>query len=147
MKIKVKNKLVLVILSAVILVIPVGISTLQEQQAYALRDCAGCGLFLKVTAQFGRDVGQAILEFSVENHPNNIPYAEFKKLTGQFKTDFLNELLQTQPEPDRLQSLLDSYIEEFDRIFLGVSDPIQEAVEEPKQMFQQIMQQLTQGAD
>jgi hypothetical protein len=147
MKIKVKNKLVLVILSAVILVIPVGISTLQEQQAYAPRECPGCGLFLKVTAQFERDVGQAILEFSVENHPNNIPYADFKKLTGQFKTDFLNELLQTQPEPDRLQSILDSYIEEFDRIFLGVPEPLQEAVNDPAQMFQQIMQQVTQGPD
>ena len=144
MKIKVKNKLVLVILSAVILVIPVGISTLQEQQAYAPRSCAGCGPFLKLTAQFERDVGQSILEFSVENHPNNIPYAEFKKLTGQFKTDFLNVLLQNPPEPDRLQSILDSYIDEFNRIFLGVADDIPELKEEVE-MFAQIMHHLTQG--
>jgi hypothetical protein len=94
MKIKVKNKLVLVILSAVILVIPVGISTFQEQQAYAPRTCGSCAQFLKLTAQFERDVGQATHEFAIENHPNNIPYAEFKKLTAEFKTDFLHELLQ-----------------------------------------------------
>jgi hypothetical protein len=147
MKIKLKNKLVLVILSAVILVIPVGISTFQEQQTYAPRNCGGCAQFLKLTAQFERDVGQAIHEFAIENHPNNIPYAEFKKLTAEFKTDFLHELLQSPPELDKLRSILDSYIDEFDRIFLGVPDPLQEAVEEPKQMFQQILQQLTQGAN
>ena len=72
MKIKVKNKLVLVILSAVILVITVGISTLQEQQAYAPRNCGRCAQFLKLTAQFERDVGQSILEFAAENQPNNL---------------------------------------------------------------------------
>ena len=112
------------ILSAVILVIPVGISTLQEQQAYAPRNCGGCAQFLKLTAQFERDVGQSILEFAAENHPNN--YAEFKQLTGEFKKDVL--------EPDGIINYsggdtLTHYHDSVLRIFLGGPDTIPMLIE------------------
>ena len=69
------------------------------QPAFAPRGCSGCGEFLKLTAQFERDVGQSILEFAVENEPNNAQaYSEFKKLTAQFKTDVINAVLVGNPD-------------------------------------------------
>ena len=67
--------------------------------------------FLKLTAQFERGAGQSILEFAVENHPNNAQaYSEFKKLTGQFKTDVINAVLVGNPDTKRiLAGLLETY--------------------------------------
>ena len=93
------------------LIIPMGISILQQQQAYAPRSCAGCAQFLELTAQFERDVGQSILEFAAENHPNNAQaYSEFKKLTAQFKTDLINAVLVGNPDTKRiLDTLLETW--------------------------------------
>ena len=74
-----------------------------EKPAFAPRGCSGCGEFLKLTAQFERDVGQSILEFAVENQPNNAQaYSEFKKLTAQFKTDVVNAVLVGNPDTNRI---------------------------------------------
>ena len=99
------------IITTAILVIPIGISAFQQQQTYAPRQCPGCGPFLELTTQFERDVGQSILEFAVENHPNNVQaYAEFKKLIGQFKTDVINAVLVGNSDMKRiLAELLETY--------------------------------------
>ena len=113
------------ILAAAILVIPIGISAFQQQQAYAPRTCPGCGPFLELTSQFERDVGQYIREFAVENHPNNVQaYAEFKKFTGQFKTDVLNAVLSNPPEPNKIPELHKVYTDGTLSIFLGGPDTI-----------------------
>ena len=110
--------------SALVLVAVTMILTMVVQPAFAPRTCGGCVLFLKLTAQFERDVGQSILEFAAENHPNN--YAEFKQLTGQFKKDVL--------EPDGIINYnggdtLTHYHDSVSRIFLGGPDTISELIE------------------
>lgn len=118
---------------AVLLVVRiVGMVTINIQQVYAPRDCGNCADFLKLTAQFEKDVGTSILEFAVENHPNNIPYGEFKKLTGQFKADIIAELLTDPPQPDRLRGALNSYGDGIARIFLGGPDTIPELFQKYK---------------
>ena len=98
--------------------------TTSIQLVFAPRGCSGCGPFLELTAQFERDVGQSILEFAVENYPNN--YLEFRQLTGQFKSDVINAVLQNPPEPDRIFGLLNSYDDGVERIFSGGPDTIPE---------------------
>ena len=99
------------IFSALVLVAVTMILTMAVQPAFAPRGCSGCGEFLKLTAQFERDVGQSILEFAVENQPNNAQaYSEFKKLTAQFKTDVINAVLVGNPDTNRiLAGLLETY--------------------------------------
>ncbi|HEY7109978.1 MAG TPA: hypothetical protein VH415_11140 [Nitrososphaeraceae archaeon] len=148
-EIKIKKKLVLVILSAVILVTPVGISTLQEQQVYAPRTCGSCGPLLEVIAQLERDVGVSVKEFAIENHPNNniqVLYAEFKTLTGQFKTELVNALESNPSDFNKIGELHKVYTDGALRIFLGGPDTIPAQVKDDAQIFQQILQQVTQGA-
>ena len=99
------------LLAIVTAAVVIGMVTVGIQQVYAPRGCSGCGDFLKLTAQFERDVGQSILEFAVENHPNNAQaYPEFKKLTAQFKTDVINAALVGNPDTKRiLAGLLETY--------------------------------------
>ena len=96
--------------------------TTSIQPVFAPRSCAGCGDFLKLTAQFERDVGQSILEFAVENHPNN--YLEFKQLTAKFKTEVMNTLLSNPPEPDKIPELHKVYTDGALSIFLGGPDTL-----------------------
>ena len=100
----------------------IGIVAPNAQQAYAPRTCGGCVQFLVLTAQFERDVGQSILEFAAENQPND--YAEFKKLTGQYKTYVINAVLVGSPDTKRiLAGLLETYQGKMLDLHLGdISD-------------------------
>jgi hypothetical protein len=60
MKLQFKNKLLGVILTATILVVSIGISSLQQQQTYAPRSCTGCVEFKKLTHEFEKSVIQAV---------------------------------------------------------------------------------------
>jgi hypothetical protein len=84
--------------------------------------CDACGPFLKLTAQFEKDVSSSILEFAVENHPNN--YLEFRQLTAEFKTDVMNALLSNPQEPEKIPEFHKVYTDGVLRIFLGGPDTI-----------------------
>jgi hypothetical protein len=143
MKIKVKNKLVLVILSAVILVIPVGISTLQEQQAYAPRECPGCGEFKKLTREFEKAVIGAVGnpdtsttirvlagEYSEEAEPLLLGGPDtLPRLLEQYQQEVL-EVFQNPPDPDKQQQ--HDQINEFKELTRAFEKAVIAAIEDPE---------------
>jgi hypothetical protein len=74
---------------------------------------------LKLTAQFEK----AVIGATQPPDPDKI--AQFRQLTGQFKSDVINAVLSQPPEPERIFGLLNSYNDGVERIFLGGPDTIQ----------------------
>lgn len=64
---------IMAIMAAAILVVPVGISAFQQQQAYAPRTCGSCVEFKKMTHEFEKAVIDAIDNPNDEPHPEFIP--------------------------------------------------------------------------
>lgn len=64
--------------------------TTSIQPVFAPRSCAGCGDFLKLTAEFENTIINLIIETEGSGEP---PVRDFLKSTGQFKRDIINSVL------------------------------------------------------
>jgi hypothetical protein len=107
-------------ITAILLITTLTITvTTSIQPVFAPRQCGGCGAFLELTAQFEK----AVIGAQTPPEPDKI--AQFRQLTGQFKSDVINAVLQSPPEPERILGLLNSYDDGVERIFLGGPDTIQ----------------------
>jgi hypothetical protein len=92
-----------VIIAVLILSSSVVVISLQQQQAFAPRDCPGCGQFGKLTGEFMVNVVKAI------GNPNDgpEPYIAVRQLTAQFERDAITAL--RIGNPDTVPGLLDTY--------------------------------------
>lgn len=92
--------------------------TTSIKPVFAPRTCAGCGEFLKVTAQFEK----AVISATAPPEPEKI--AQFRQLTGQWKTNVINAVLQNPPEPDKILRFQEVYADKVLAIFLSGPDSI-----------------------
>ena len=104
-------------ITAILLITTIMITiTTNIQPVFAPGDCGNCGAFLKLTAQFEK----AVIGATAPPEPEKI--GQFKQLTGQWKSDDINAVLQSPPEPDKIPEFHKVYTDGVSRIFLGGPD-------------------------
>jgi hypothetical protein len=91
---------IMAIMAAAILVIPIGISALQQQQAYAPRGCNGCVEFKKLTHGFEKSV------IGLVGNPDEGPIPHLRDLVDAYAADVNRIFLGG---PDTLPELLAQY--------------------------------------
>jgi hypothetical protein len=99
-------------ITAILLITPIMITiTTNIQPVFAPGDCGNCGAFLKLTAQ----IEKAVIGANDPPEPEKI--GQFRQLTGQWKSDVINAVLQSPPEPDKIPELLQDYGRNLFQIF------------------------------
>jgi len=116
MKMKVKNKLGLTILAMAILIIPIGVTAVQQQQAYAPRTCPGCmPQFKKLTNEFEKAV------IGLVGNPNELPPSPAVSELHRVYTD--GALRIFLGGPDTIPVLLEDYQQEVLSLLSAPPDP------------------------
>ena len=116
-------------ITAILLIAALMISTvttlnLQQASAFGFVERQQITDFLKLTAQFEK----AVIGFQSPPYPDKI--GQFRQLTGQFKTDVINAVLVSPPEPEKIPEFHKVYTDGVLRIFLGGPDTIPELLQD-----------------
>jgi hypothetical protein len=91
---------------------------LQQASAFGFVERQQIGEFQKLTAQFEKAV------IGAQNPPEPEKIAQFRQLTGQWKSDDINSVFQSPPEPEKILRLHGVYADKVLAIFLGGPDTI-----------------------
>ena len=91
---------------------------LQQASAFGFVERQQIADFLRLTAQFEKAV------IGAQNPPEPEKVGQFRQLTGQWKSDVINAVLQNPPEPDKILRLHGVYADKVLAIFLGGPDTI-----------------------
>ena len=96
---------------------------LQQASAFGFVERQQITDFLKLTAQYEKAVKEQMLS-NIAKTDQDPKLSQFRLLTGQFKTDVINAVLQSPPEPDKILRLHGVYADKVLAIFLGGPDTI-----------------------
>ena len=97
---KTLNLSLLAIMATAIILVPLSISSFQQQQAYAPRDCPSCGEFKKLTHELEKNV------IGLVGNPNEGPIPHLRELVDAYGLDVNRIFLGG---PDTLPELLATY--------------------------------------
>ena len=118
---------IMAIMAATILVVPIGISALQHQQAHAPRGCNGCVQFKKLTHEFEKAV------ISGQWNPGDTP--PIRELVEAYARDVTQIFLGG---PDTIPGLLEQYQLAVSAVFQNPPDPDKQQKHDQIQEFRQL---------
>jgi hypothetical protein len=96
---------------------------LRQASAFGFVERQQIADFLRLTAQFEKAFIGAV------SPPDPDKIAQFRQLTGQWKSDVINAVLQSLPEPEKILRLHGVYADKVLAIFLGGPDTIPELLD------------------
>ena len=123
------NFSLLAIVAAAILVIPLSISSFQQQQAYAPRDCPTCVQFKKLTHEFEKSV------IGLVGNPDEGPQPHLRELVDAYGLEVNRIFLGG---PDTLPELLATYQLAVLAVFQNPPDPDKQQQHDQIKEFRQL---------
>ncbi len=126
---KTLNLSLLAIMATAIILVPLSISSFQQQQAYAPRDCPSCGEFKKLTHELEKNV------IGLVGNPNEGPIPHLRELVDAYAQDVNRIFLGG---PDTLPELLAQYQQEVLAVFQNPPDPDKQQQHDQIKEFRQL---------